>query len=170
MPGWTSWYSHHPHTIRLLCPKSNLCSWHGCQPLKPCQLGWQQQSLRLEACPSPGNIVRDLNAHNYIMDFLWQALAIEKLLLVTSTVEPSAAPPPRPALHSLPPVNENLQPSAGTTRSASHRTSPMSSHAGHMALDSSQEQHVMGLCRVLYIHSQSIRHHCSCQSCHVKIL
>lgn len=47
----------------------------------------------------------------------WQALALEKLLLVTSTVAPNAAPAPRPALHSLPPVNENPQPPAGSARS-----------------------------------------------------
>ncbi|KAK9839629.1 hypothetical protein WJX81_001603 [Elliptochloris bilobata] len=37
-------------------------------------------------------------------------LALEKLLLVTSTVPAAAAPPPRPPLASLPPVNENPAP------------------------------------------------------------
>ena len=39
-----------------------------------------------------------------------QALAVEKLLMVTSTVQPSRAPPERPTLASLPPVNENPSP------------------------------------------------------------
>lgn len=39
-----------------------------------------------------------------------QVLALEKLLLVTSTVPATAAPPPRPPLASLAPVNENLPP------------------------------------------------------------
>ena len=34
-------------------------------------------------------------------------LALEKLLLVTSTVAPAAQPPPPPDLDALPPVNEN---------------------------------------------------------------
>ena len=41
------------------------------------------------------------------MGALSQALALEKLLMVTSTVQPSSAPPERPTLASLPPVNEN---------------------------------------------------------------
>lgn len=36
-----------------------------------------------------------------------QVLALEKLLLVTSTVKTTPAPPPAPALDALPPVNEN---------------------------------------------------------------
>ena len=36
-----------------------------------------------------------------------QGLALEKLLMVTSTVQPSRSPPERPTLASLPPVNEN---------------------------------------------------------------
>ena len=36
-----------------------------------------------------------------------QALALEKLLLVTSTVPQTSAPPPQPKLSSLPAVNEN---------------------------------------------------------------
>ena len=39
-----------------------------------------------------------------------QVLALEKLLLVTSTVPHAAAPPPRPPLASLPPVNEVVTP------------------------------------------------------------
>jgi hypothetical protein len=39
-----------------------------------------------------------------------QVLALEKLLLVTSTLPPAEAPPPRPALAALPPVNENPPP------------------------------------------------------------
>jgi hypothetical protein len=42
-----------------------------------------------------------------------QALALEKLLLVTSTVASQNSPPPRPALDSLPPVNENPKPPPG---------------------------------------------------------
>ena len=46
-----------------------------------------------------------------------QVLALEKLLLVTSTVPAAAAPPPRPPLAVLAPVNEN-PPSAQPPRGA----------------------------------------------------
>ena len=39
---------------------------------------------------------------------------MEKLLLVTSTVAPAESPPERPALASLPPVNENPPTPAAT--------------------------------------------------------
>ena len=36
-----------------------------------------------------------------------QGVALEKLLMVTSTVAAAASPPDRPTLASLPPINEN---------------------------------------------------------------
>ncbi|BDA40349.1 probable serine/threonine-protein phosphatase 4 regulatory subunit at N-terminal half [Coccomyxa sp. Obi] len=59
------------------------------------------------------------------------ALALEKLLLVTSTIEPNAAPPPRPALQTLPPVNENPQPPAGTASSKPVASSPGTANGPH---------------------------------------
>lgn len=41
------------------------------------------------------------------MPLPWQAAALEKLLLVTSTVPKATNPPPRPALSALGPVNDN---------------------------------------------------------------
>ncbi|CAL8467361.1 g6898 [Coccomyxa elongata] len=58
-------------------------------------------------------------------------LALEKLLLVTSPVERNAAPPPRPALHSLPPVNENPQPPAGSASSKPVASPPGAANGPH---------------------------------------
>lgn len=57
-----------------------------------------------------------------------QALALEKLLLVTSTVASQSSPPPRPALDSLPPVNENPKPPPGRRAAVLPLHTPVEPH------------------------------------------
>lgn len=59
-------------------------------------------------------------------------MALEKLLMVTSTVATAASPPARPALASLPPINENPSPPA-TAPAAAVRPPQVGSYA-HKAL------------------------------------
>ena len=65
---------------------------------------------------------------------LLQALALEKLLMVTSTVQPSQTPPERPTLASLPPVNENPSPPVMPTANGPIRVChPASCQGLHMS-------------------------------------
>ncbi|KAK9916717.1 hypothetical protein WJX75_006200 [Coccomyxa subellipsoidea] len=59
------------------------------------------------------------------------ALALEKLLLVTSTVAPQSSPPPRPALDSLPPVNENPKPPPGSSSTKPPASIPGTANGPH---------------------------------------
>lgn len=79
---------------------------------------------REQKCLTPrSGILNDTEMRHAVANTLQpsQVLALEKLLLVTSTVPHAAAPPPRPPLASLPPVNEAVTPPQRAPGSAGSR-------------------------------------------------